>query len=169
MNWASCSQRPALPWAPDLISIPCLFPLSLLSPSHYIWLCCYFFHQTTNQTKATQKTVFEVLLLHSYWPISLLPFIAKFLERFICSFVSFLLSLSEMYSSSAFSLTMLLKLLLPGLCFPLLPCPAVCPQASSSWLSAAFVRVDHTFSLKPVPCLASKNFVFCLSWCSLFC
>lgn len=161
MNWANCSQRPVLPWAPDPISIPCLFQLSLLSPSHYIPLCSYFFHQTTNRTKQTKKTAFEVLL-SSCWPISLLPFIAKFLERFICSFVSFLLSLPEMYSNSAFSLTMPLKLLLPGLYFPCCSVQLSVLRPHRPDLPAAFDRVDHPFFFEACSLLSFQELCFSL-------
>lgn len=113
------------------------------SPLHTIVLV--FLPSNNNRTKQTQKTAFEVLLLSSCWPISLLPFIAKFLERFICSFVSFLLSLSEMYSNSASSLTMPLKLLLPGLYFPCcsVQLSGLRPHLPES--PAAFDRVDPPF------------------------
>lgn len=167
--WANCSQRPALPWAPDPISISCLFQLSLLSLSLHILSCCYFFHQTTNRTKQTQKTAFEVLLLSSCWPISLLPFIAKFLERFICSFVSFLLSLPEMYSNSALSLTMPLKLLLPGLYFHVVQFSCLFSGLVFLTYQLHLIASIILSSWKPVHCLVSENFVFLLSSWSLIC
>lgn len=162
VNWDSCPQRPALAWAPDPMSISCLFQLSLLSPSLHILLCCYFFHQTTNRTKQTQKTAFEVLLLSSCWPISLLPFIAKFLERFICSFVSFFLSLPEMYSNSAFSLTMPLKLLLPGLYFHVVQSSCLFSGLSLPDLPATFDSVDHPFFLEACSLLSFRELCFSL-------